>query len=321
MAPPQQSNVRTAKPAEPPPRTRIKLKLYFPFDPAQMYDGGQYLFFDADTFRREMITLFGNPEGMDDAAYDHDCRILAALDDIPTLDPFLVRDRLNGENLTVDPRYLMITAEEWKQVQHYIRNKIRPMVAMALPDGLTHADEHVGPMIDAFWNARDLTVLEPLMVAFRLPQDRTKDIIHAWKGVAYFEYHYAHVQKQVVEFARWMGGNITAHMTISRTDLMDINQIRDHIRQKIKDHLTICTRVLGEYNDSYEKLFQRKESPAPFINFLAQSPQHFWTIGESIMRMMHASETWRRSCPNPENMRKDVSQLRTLLSALDDLLG
>lgn len=301
-------------------KSRIGIKLYFPFDPEKIYDGGQYVYFNPDTIQSHLISSFGRPEGLSQDDYDHDIKILQALNSIPTLDPFLVRDRLNGENIPIDDRYLMLTPEEWKQVQHHIRNKIRPMVAMAMPDGLTNAEEHIKPMMEAFWNARDLKALDPLIAAFRLPRDQTAEMIYAWKGIAFFEYHYSNVQAKVVEFARWLGGNIFSHLTLPKTELIELTSIRDQIRQKTKDHLSSCTLILKDYSESYDKLFQRQESPTPFINFLNESPKYFWALGESIMRMLHATETWRRSAQRDEQMRLSATDIRLLLLALDDLL-
>ena len=301
-------------------RNRIGLKMYFPFEPKDIYSGGQSIFFDPEHFQKTLIDTFGNIEGMKPDDYARDQKILTALQDIPTLDPFLVRDKLTSEGLQVDSRYLMIAPEEWKQIQHYIRNKIRPMVALALPDGLTNADEHVNAMIDAFWTAHDLKTLEPLITAFRLPVSYTKEIIYAWKGVAYFEYHYNHIQNQVIEFARWLGGNLFANIKLGKVEQDELTLLRDHIRQKTKDHLTTCTRILADYNDSYDKLFKRQESPTPFIAFLATAPQNFWVLGESIMRMMHCAETWKRSSQDANFARQDATALRLLLSALDDLI-
>jgi hypothetical protein len=298
----------------------IGLKMYFPFETSNIYRGGQSIFFQPDTFQKTLIDTFGNIEGMETADYARDYKILSALHALPTLDPFLIRDKLSSESLEVDSRYLMISPEEWKKVQQYIRMKIRPMVALALPDGLTNAEDHVNTMVDAFWTANDVEVLVPLITAFRLPAHQTREIIYAWKGIAYFEYQYNSLQSKVIEFARWIGAFSVNNIPAGKSEHDELVALRDQVKQKTKDHLSTCMRILGEYNESYEKLFKRKESATPFTNFLTVSPQNFMILGESIMRLLHVTETWERRSHDNKLSFQDSGSLRLFLTALEDLL-
>lgn len=272
----------------------IGTKIYVPFDLNNIYGGGKSIFASDRGFRNAITELIGKGDHIDPEAIARDLQLIEILDNMPALDPFLVRDVMEARGLTLDDRYFQIAETEWDRIQDHIRQRIRPMVALALPDGVMHSDERMAEMIDAIWKASDMRRLEPLIKAFLLPVEKTGEIFHSWKGVAFFEYHYMQISEPAIQFAKWLQTGAVPSHSVNPEEQAVLNELRDTVRAKLKGHWGKATEILKNYNNSYERLFKEMGSAVDFMNFMANAPSHFWHLGDAIIRLQHAIETFER---------------------------
>ena len=106
------------------------------------------------------------------AALDHDMKVFRILDDLPSLDGFLMRDALELEGVQANEAYFDVSPEERTGIQEFIRGKMEPLVAAAYGGKKPPANK-VTQLIDAMWEAKDVVALEPLDSHFALPQRRS----------------------------------------------------------------------------------------------------------------------------------------------------
>lgn len=298
----------------------IGTKIYLPFDTANAYAGGKSIFVNSRGFRNAIADLIGDGHEICPGAISRDLNLIEILDSMPALDPFLVKDTMQSKGIEIDPRYFQIAEEEWDRISDHIRQRIRPMVALALPDGVMHSEQRMAEMIDAIWRATDMRKLEPLIRAFLLPVEQTGAIFHAWKGIAFFEYQYMQISESAIHFARWLHEGAVPSHSVKGEELATLNALRDSTRNKVKRHWSQATGILKEYNYSYEKLFKLQGSAADFTRFMAAAPTHFWTLGDAVIRLQHAIETWERLTGMEPNRKLESDSLRHLLSVVEDLL-
>src|SRR3546814_15453907 len=77
-----------------------------------------------------------------DEGYVHDRDVIQILDQLPSLDPFLMKDRLMVEGVTPNPGYFEIGQDEWSRIREHVMARFRPIVefAFAGPDAVrTHS--------------------------------------------------------------------------------------------------------------------------------------------------------------------------------------
>ncbi|MBV6631903.1 MAG: hypothetical protein KI792_02590 [Alphaproteobacteria bacterium] len=298
----------------------IGTKIYVPFDLNNIYGGGKSIFASDRGFRNAITELIGEGDHICPQAIARDLELIEILDNMPALDPFLVRDMMQSRGMTLDDRYFQIAEAEWDRIQDHIRQRIRPMVALALPDGVMHSDERMAEMIDAIWKASDMRRLEPLIKAFLLPVEKTSEIFHAWKGVAFFEYHYMQLSEPAIQFAKWLQTGAVPSHSVNRDEQAVLDDLRDAVRAKLKTHWGKATEILKNYNYSYERLFKQQGSAVDFMKFMANAPNHFWHLGDAIIRLQHAIETWERMTGLVPERKLEAESLRVMLIVMDDLL-
>lgn len=302
---------------------RVNTKLYFPYDSANIYTGGQSVFFTENTFLDTLKSHIGWDANLNPDDYASDLKILEILNSMPTLDPFLVRDKMEKEGVTCDRRYFAIQPEEWAEIQNHIRSKLEPMVLLALQGQggkFGKGRDQVRKFIDKIWHADDLSDLVPLIEAFRLPVDKTEEIFYSWKGLAYYEFQYARSQTRIRQFAEWLATAAEPLDYAKPEQRTVLKEYRTAIKTKIKNGWSKSSRIFNEYNSSYDELFVKKGSPTPFATFMGNAPQYFWSLGDVITRIYQAVEVWDKLTHRQPSRRLKSDPLLDLFMVIDDIL-
>ena len=298
---------------------KVQTKLYFPYDENNIYAGGQSIFFNQETFLDTLREHIGWDANLNPDDYASDLKVLDVLNSMPTLDPFLVRDKMEKEGVGCDERYFAISAEEWAEIQVHIRSKLEPMILLAL-QGQKGGRDQVKKFVDKIWHADDLSDLVPLIKAFRLPVDKTADIFYAWKGLAYYEFQYAKNQERIRRIAEWLATGAEPIDHVKQDQKQVIREYKQITKDKIKKGWSKSARIFAEYNDSYDELFVRQGSPAPFATFMGNAPQYFWSLGDVITKLYQSVEIWDKLTHRLPNRRMKAEPLLDLFMILDDLL-
>jgi hypothetical protein len=205
-------------------------KLYFPFNELNIYDGGRTIFLH-DTHVQQAITdNFGQKASLTKEAMAEDLRILEALDGLPSLDPFLMKDVFQRVQIAVNEAYFEISPEVWSEIESFIRQRFEPLVSAAFPDAMA-SDEKARRLVEKIWEASGVAELAPLIEASRLPPDQALDIFKAWKGINFYSFQYVRVQPQLIDMTEWLNGIVIPHGAMpsdQRTKLIaTIEAVRD----------------------------------------------------------------------------------------------
>ncbi|MBV6631772.1 MAG: hypothetical protein KI792_01920 [Alphaproteobacteria bacterium] len=298
---------------------QVNTKLYFPYDNNNIYAGGQSIFFNEETFLDTLKEHIGWDANLNPDDYAADLKILDIINSMPTLDPFLVRDKMQKEGVECDDRYFAIQPEEWAEIQLHIRAKLEPMIMLAL-QGQKGGQDQVKKFVDKIWHMEDMSDMVPLIQAFRLPIDKTEDIFYAWKGLAYYEFQYARNQDRIKRIAEWLATAAEPLDHVKPEQKQLLKEYKQLTKDKIKKGWSRSARIFGEYNESYDELFVRKGSPAPFATFMGNAPQYFWSLGDVITKLYQSVEIWDKLTHRLPGRRMKGEPLLDLYMILDDLL-
>ena len=239
---------------------------------------------------------------------------------LPSLDPFLLKDRLAAHVNEVDPSYFAISPSEWERISRRIREKIRPMVLMAA-SGQGDVEAKVKLLLDKLWDSTGLEEFAPFFKAMNLPVDKTAEIMQAWKGITFYEIEYGELTPKVQEFGRWLKDGSVPIDTIHRTDRATIDKLRESVRRKTKQNLAEITQTLAEYQDSYDELFVRRKGAQKFGGFLGQASRHFNNLGATLNEVSHAILVWNEMSSRHKNRQMKGANLIEMFEVLDDIFG
>lgn len=269
-----------------PRRRQVVTKIVIPIDTADLKAGGRYFFVGEHGFDRLVRDNFGLTD-------DHpDLKTLRLLDDLPSLDPFLLRERLRQGGMDPSPCYFAIGEADLLKMSGFVSREIEPLVALSM--------EAFGN-IDARYSAARLTGkllsndpgdrMEALRVVLRLEPEQYQEGVFCWKGFLYYKWVLASLMSEVAEVA-------DAVLTVKPIGKMDtpareyLDRGRDVLRHRIGRACDNVSATLKVYDDAYAALTQAG-APMQFRDFLLHSPTMFTTLGDQLGALQHIVSFWR----------------------------
>jgi hypothetical protein len=298
--------------------TRIGTKVYLPFDPKTPLAGGQTIFFGDQRFRAAIANLVDLSQPRQREAFDRDTRVLEVIDSLPTLAPFLLRDRLERAGIEVDPRYFRLSEQEWSEIVGFIRAQFQAIVDALFADEARRARGAVDKLLEKLWDLSDIPALEDLAEAFRLPRQDCLKIFYAWKGVIFFTWEHAREGEQARALLEWLRSS-------------DLSGVQDRaFRKELEKDLTDlhqrCVRLLADldqrlqrYQSAFDDLFRAQKGPAAFLAFLSGADAHFQALGFGMAKLQHLVLVWRHATDRFPGRRLPQDSLIELLGTLNEL--
>jgi hypothetical protein len=95
-------------------------------------------------------------------AFSRDLSLLRVLEGLSSLAPFLLKDRLNAEGMSVYDSYLEISEGEFTEIHDFVMERFRLMVEMAFED-LNHSETltRLRALVEKLWEAGNMEGLGP----------------------------------------------------------------------------------------------------------------------------------------------------------------
>jgi hypothetical protein len=271
-------------------KSAIGTKLYFPFNENDIYEGGRTIFAHDRHLEAALIEMFG--EGaLEKSALAEDLRILAILDHLPSLDPFLLKDVFLNQKIAVNDAYFEVGKEIWNEIQLFILQRFEPVVTAAFPDALS-SDDKARLLIEKIWEARDLDALAPLIQAFRLPKEEALEIFSAWKGILFYSFQSERTKPLFVELLTWLKDLKMPVAAVSANERNELKAQLETSKTQLRNEWQKVDSIIRNYQDSYDKMFKLKVSSAEFVAFLKNSNKLYWELGNSLGKIGQASYCW-----------------------------
>lgn len=294
----------------------IATVVYVPYDPEHVEEGGVSFELAGRNRFQALFDATGFDARSDSDSVRRDLRILELIEDLPSLDPFLLKDRVALEDMAVPEAYFSISDAEFEDIKQFILGKFRPVTERVVDPGSPNAVQHTEQFIMKLWEARDLDYLEPITKAFRLDPAQAGEIYYSWKGVTYYEYQYKRGQRALLGFADWLHSRaVPADFAKPAAREAMAEQARD-VATAFARHLRNSSEILRTYNQSYEDLFVHGGDARPFIGFLRDSSTLFWDIAASISALNHGISVWQQRTRHAEDGRLNTEALQPLLEIL-----
>ena len=303
--------------SEPP----VGTKLFFPFNESEPAEGGSTIFLHDRHLEAALNEKCGVSRQLDREAFDEDLRLLRVLARLPTLDPFLLRDVLDAESISVDDRYLEISQSHWAEIQGLIQQRFIPIVRAAFPEAAASRTK-AKKLVEVLWHAKDERALAPIIAAFGLPKDGALEILYSWKVITFYSYQYQRLRPSLLELAQWLkDGEATASFAAG-AQRVSMGRLHQSVREELRGQWGKIEAILADYEDGYDKMFIRKTDPAPFLAFLRNCRATFWEIGDALGKIDHAVYCWDRiTARYPQRRVHPIDALISTFEVLNEILG
>jgi hypothetical protein len=294
----------------------VRTKLFLPYNTDVPYEGGESVFTDDVRFVPTLRHLSGG-DGVSEQNFELDLLKIKLFEQLPSLDPFLVKDTFVQAKVRVNDAYFRISAADWMNIREHIGARFAVMCRFA-GDGRSDAAT-VDRLVERLWEARNLDALFPFLSALGLPVERAPEFFYAWKGISYFDYEFTRNLEQLRSFSKWVQTAQTrgpAH----RQDRLSIEEDRGILRDRLRKTVGETQDILRAYEESFDLLFNKRQSARKFADFMLDSRRHFWTLGSNINGVQHAVAVWSKAVERQIDLNLPPAQMVRLMRTLRQIV-
>ena len=263
-------------------RRHIATKIVLPIDTTDLKAGGRYFFVNEIAFERMMRAAFGlGPE-------HPDVILLRLIDELPSLDPFLLREQLRRNGHDPAACYFGISENDMNRMMVFVEREISPLVTLTLGDAATDASAQ--RLAAKILSNDPGDRMEALGVTLNLPPEQYQEGVFCWKGFLYYKWSLGEILPDALRVADAVmrvkphgsaPPNLRAHIVHSRVSL----------RRRILAACRSVSKKLKVYDAAYAAL-TREANPNAFRDFLLEAPATFRTLGEQLGVLQHIASYW-----------------------------
>jgi len=296
------------------PRPNVT-KIILPFDKNDLNIGGTNIFVGQKNFEGALRDLAG---GYKDAeSLQKDIELLLALDKLPSLDPFLLREQLRVMHREPARCYFQISDSDLTSMQDFVSEQVNGLIEMAFADSAkTAASKEVsGQMATKILSDENAEGLAPLKAALGLDGPEWADGVFCWKGFLYYKWMFkAILAKSATTLAEMRRVSFANCDTMSA---VTVKRMRANASAMVKDKMKAMAKLLNIYDVAYKTMTVEKK-PAAFKDFLLKSPAMFLEIGETAGVVSHVSSFWEFRSGRGDIERLEGSELIDLFQEFEN---
>lgn len=290
-------------------RRTIGTKIFVPFDATDLRQGGKYLFV-GERGAEELYHRHFGVEGQSSFQSFQDIRLLNIIDDLPSLDPFIMRERLKMYGFRPHPSYFEISEAEFNMIQERVEIEFAPLISRAF--GAQNLGGKLSVFVRKLWNADDSDEMLPLLRIMRIRENEYPETIFAWKGFIYYKSLVGRIGDdfmalvQAIKAVHVPGLGSSPHHRL-------VMSLRDAVIRGLREEMASTAAGLRDYELAYFDGLVRATEPSRFIEFLSSAPERFQQLGASLGAIRHATAYWQYRVDRYDRAECDVMEFLEIL--------
>lgn len=288
-------------------------KILVPIDRSDLRYGGGYVFVGQKNYAAVLEQVFGARL----APGEHDWRMLQAIDEIPSLDPFLLREQLRRHKLEPARCYFEISDADLEKMLSFVEKEVLELVTLSL-SGDAAAVGHVGKLAKKLLSDTIDEEMEPLRQTLRLEPAEYLEGVFCWKGFLYYKWSMQGLGPEITRAAQQLR-TVVARGSSALETRAYLGEARPRLQAMIAAALRTVQTTLRAYDAAYAGLTQRAD-PVAFREFLLSAPPRFQDLGEQLGAIQHIASFWKYRFENARGTA-NADELAEMFMDFEDCLS
>lgn len=288
-------------------------KVIIPFERRDLSLGAQSVFIGQRGWVDQLALACDGATG-----FANDVALLEVIDELPSLDPFLLREYLRGRGHWPGPSYFSIAQPDIEKMQAFVSDEIVVLIKLAFEksaDTGSHTARLVGAILSSELDER----LDPLRRTLMLDGDEFREGVFSWKGFLYYKWMMHSLWPQLTAVITEVGALNTAGSRDA--DLNDyIRRAKFRLGKAINFHCQRVRTTLKVYDDAFHDLTANGR-PQAFREFLLNAPSMFLGLGENVGVVSHIASYWRYRFPKGRQLGTPLDEVAGILQEFEISLG
>ena len=271
-------------------RQTTATKVLLPIDGADLRAGAQSFFVRQDGYESVLETTFGADLKMG----TRDRLVLELIDDLPSLDPFLLRENLRHHDLAPASAFFAISEADTRRMSEFVRNEILALVLLSTGQK-RGAVASAARMVDQLLSTSPEQVFEPLRDALGFSDQKYADGIFSWRGFLYYKWMLSTLKGSIRGVMEDIAA-IQGRGAKTAESFAYLGEAKRRILNKLTQAYSNARVLLDVYDDAYKALTVDR-NPIGFRNFLVSAPDMFVQLGEQLGAIEHVVSFWTYAMP------------------------
>jgi len=290
---------------------RTATKLIVPFDKSDLALGGRTVFVGERGWMPILTELRGGTDEM-----TRDVEILEAIDQLPSLDPFLLREHLKRRGFEISPSHFDISPGDADKMQRFVGGEIARLIELAY--GGTGSGGATSRLVEALLSSKTDERLEPLRLTLQLEGESYREGIFSWKGFLYYKWVLNSLWPKLKEVLI----EVMKLRVIGPRD-RDLMVLIDEMKVRLRGAMEAQVKTVMGYLKTYDQVFAQLTdgNAIAFRDFLLASPEMFMSLGEGAGTLSHVATFWRYRFPAGKPLMAPMGEILELLQDFEAGLG
>lgn len=299
----------------------VETAIYIPNDEEFPQDGGYAIYMRQKGSEELLQRYVGVSADASSDAMKNDLVKLSMIDEIPSLDPFLLKTAFERDKIEINPAYLAMGSGEEGAIKRVISDKVRPIVGKAMGGGGGGGQDKSQRFIDAIW---DPSIPEAglFIQAFKIEESQVGNVFSAWKGVSFYQYQFARNRGLIAEILKWYKSeqSIPIDFRANKHFAEQQNMFKARIQKKMINIVSNINQIFKDFDACYAN-FIDKGDPVPFRNFLISSHFRYWILGYCCTSLIHCRNIFERFMEAGIKGQLTFEQMNEMLTNMDGSLS
>lgn len=257
-------------------------KVIIPLDRSDLRAGGQSFFIGEERAGHILETHFSDNSRLT----SQDQTLLEIFDDIPSMDPFLLRETLARNGYLPALEYFNISEADLIRMREFVESEMAGLTNLVAANDGRGASDFTQKLLAETPDES----FAPLRDALRMDAGQYRDGIFAWRGLLYYKWICSSTlresSKTCVEISNFMPA---PPRNFENAEY--IREAKNRINTSISRAVAYIVQSLSDYDSSYN-MFLAEERPSEFRDFLLNAPATFVGLGEVIGSLQHINSFW-----------------------------
>ena len=292
-------------------------KVILPINDADLKFGGRYFFIGQRGYE-DLLEEIGLGQTARNSQDTRDLQVLQAINELPSLDPFLMREVLARKGFRPARHYFDISEADMDRMFAFLRTELEPLIGLSFDDLDVRTDERTAKLATKILANTADEDMEPFRIGLGMSKAEFEEGIFCWKGFIYYKW----VLNDLVPKIKPVVDQIAGVRPIGASTIEDrayIAKSRAPIDRAVKHSCANVWKTLKVYDDAYAEL-TREGKPDAFRNFLQTAPSLFHELGERLGGVQHILTFWRYRFPQQAVVRVSVDELMDIFMDFESTL-
>lgn len=267
-------------------------KIVLPFATTDLKAGGYSAFLEQRGFENSLRELLDVAIGAPN--FVRDCDVLKELARLPSLDPYLMRERFKRLGYTISPLYFEVSEADLGQLRQAVAADISQLVHLAYGSDGDEAKVLAAKLAHLLLTDDTSAALIPLRDTLQLSPEQHDAAMFGWKGFLYYKWLVGSIRRS---FRPVIEEILSARIARAEaSELLQLGRIRGRVATRFTQRIQEIETALKSYDDAYALLVSAGK-PSAFRQFLLKAPQMFLDTGAPLAAVNHITKFWRYRYP------------------------